>query len=117
VSDQLAHLLRLLSTIACCVVLAAFALWASDEGHASTSHQVAQVDTTGPAQPIQASETRHGGIRGAVEDANAALTAPFDGAVGGSGNAWLRHAIPMLLALLTYGLLARILIAYIPQRR
>jgi hypothetical protein len=114
-TEQLAHALRLLSTVACCVVVAAFALWASDEGHASTSHQVAQVDTTGPVRPVQAPEPRHGGVRGAIDDANAALTAPFDGAVG-SGGAWMQHAIPMLLALLAYGLLARVLIAYIPQR-
>jgi hypothetical protein len=117
-TTQLAQVLRLLSTLACGVILIAFGFWAADEGRASSEQQVARVasSTSVPQPPpLQAPAEHHGGVRGTIEDASAKLTAPFEGVTDTRGP-WVRHGIPVLLALLTYGLLARLLINYIPQR-
>jgi hypothetical protein len=121
-TEVLAHALRVMSTLACAVVVIAFGFWASDEGRAASDGQVALVGASGPGPstpgtPVTApaSDAKHGGIRGTIEDANAKLISPFD-SVAASEAAWPKHLIPALLALLAYGLLARLLINYIPQR-
>ena len=114
--NQVAHALRLASTFACGVVLIAFGLWATDETKSASGQQAAQVDTPALSQPSAAAapataEPEHDGARGAVESVNDTLVGPFEGAAE-STNGWVRHGVPALLALLTYGLLARLLIAY-----
>jgi hypothetical protein len=118
------NILRMASTIACGIVIAAFVMWASDEGQASSDQQVARVSEnvpadsplTDPAAPPAslAADPEHGGVRGVIEDANDALLSPFDH-IAQDGGPWAAHGIPALLALLTYGLLARILIGYLPR--
>ena len=118
---HVAHLLRIASTIACGIVLVAFAAWATDETHAASSQQAASVDAATGAAPATpspiapAAEREHDGIRGAIDSANDKLVAPFDG-VTNSPNEWVQHGVPALLALLAYGLLARLLIGYLPAR-
>jgi hypothetical protein len=116
----LAHALRAMSTLACGVVLIAFVMWASDEGRVASDNQIALVQASGhsPAVPGEAApdpDAKHGGVRGQIDRVNDALIGPFDGAAASEGP-WMSHAIPALLALLAYGLLARVLINYIPQR-
>ena len=111
--SQVAHALRIASTLACCIVIAAFVLWAGEQGSAATEAQAGDATAaaaTAPAAP--ATEPEHGGARGALEDANAALLSPFDHVADGGGE-WAAHAFPALLALLTYGVLARVLIPYL----
>jgi predicted lipid-binding transport protein (Tim44 family) len=127
--SEVQTILRIASTIACGIVIAAFAMWASDEGRASSDQQIARVSEPAsdpvtdpgaragnPAAPVAvpAPEPEHGGVRGVIEDANEALLSPFDHVAQNDGP-WVAHAIPALLALLTYGLLARILIAYLQR--
>lgn len=121
---EVQNILRIASTIACGIVLAAFVMWASDEGRTTSDQQVAQVDTKISGSPTPdanavptaapAPEAEHGGVRGAIEDANEALLSPFDHIAQDAGT-WPAHFIPALLALLTYGLLGRILIGYLPR--
>lgn len=110
------HALRLASTIACGIVLIAFGMWASDQTRAASQSQTEQVAATPAVAPVAqpVPEPQHDGIRGVLEDANAQLTAPFDN-ITNSPNEWVQHGVPMLLALLTYGLLARLLIPYLPR--
>jgi hypothetical protein len=110
---ELANALRLLSTLACGVVLVAFVLFAADQRDESNRFAPSQAAVAGP-EP--APEAEHTGVRGAIEDANDALVAPFEG-VAPSRDVWAAAAVPALLALLTYGLLARLLIGYLPARR
>ena len=126
---EVQNLLRIASTIACGIVIAAFAMWATDEGRSGSDQQIVRLSqsdgpsgapngapVTNPAAPVgtPAPEAEHGGVRGAIEDANDALLSPFDH-VAQDGGPWAAHIFPALLALLTYGLLARILIAYLPR--
>jgi hypothetical protein len=113
---EVQNVLRLASTIACAIVIAAFGMWASDEGRAGSQQQVARLseEGPGPAQPVAPTSPEHDGVRGVIEDANHALLTPFEH-VGRDSGPWPAHIIPMLLALLTYGLLGRILIAYLPR--
>ena len=105
---DLAHGLRLLSTLACGIVLIAFVLFAAD--NRDDANQFAQT----PAVAVV--EQEHDGVRGIVENLNDTLVAPFEG-VAATDDPWIAHAVPALLALLAYGLLARLLIGYIPARR
>jgi hypothetical protein len=125
--SQVAHVLRIASTVACGIVIAAFVFWASDEGRAGSESQVARLSQSdgpsGAAIPAEqpagappAADPEHGGVRGAIEDANRALLSPFDH-IGQDGDDWARHGFPALLALLTYGLLARMLIPYLVSDR
>ena len=106
---DLAHGLRLLSTLACGIVLIAFVFFAAD--HRDDANQFAQ--TPAAAAVV---EPEHDGARGIIENLNDTLVAPFDG-VAASDDPWVAHTVPALLALLAYGLLARLLIGYIPARR
>ena len=120
---HVAHALRIASTIACGIVIAAFVFWASDEGRAGSQEQVAKLaqsdGSTGAATPPPADPaavTDHDAVRGVIEDANAKLISPFD-RIAQDDDAWVAHLVPALLALLTYGLLARMLIPYLATER
>jgi hypothetical protein len=120
----LARLLRLLSTLACAFVLVSFALWAIDEGRAGSRSQVSLIEQKDQGQPSAAAPNPpapavkgHGGIRGAIDDVNAQLVSPFDSVAGSGSDKWVQRGVPALLALLVYGLVARLLIAYLPARR
>lgn len=126
--NHLAHALRIASTIACGIVLVAFAIWAFEETSAASAQQSAQIDAasngaaTPAAQPTVSApatppaEPANDGLRGAIDSANQKLVAPFDDVVN-SPNQWVQNGVPALLALLAYGLLARLLIGYLPEQR
>ena len=117
--SHVAQVLRIASTVACGIVIAAFVFWASDEGRAGSQQQVARLaESDGPSgaattpAALPAGDVKHGGVRGAIEDANDKLLSPF-AHVAHDSNDWAAHGFPALLALLTYGLLARMLIPYL----
>jgi hypothetical protein len=110
---EFAHGLRILSTIACGVVLIAFVLFAADQRNDDHQFEASQAAL---AEPAVAPEPEHGAVRGTLEDVNSMLVGPFEG-IASSDDEWVQHGIPALLALIAYGLLARLLIAYIPARR
>lgn len=118
--SRVAHALRIASTLACGIVILAFVSWAADEGRTGTDAAVAGVSSTAAAVSGAGSTAQpapeHDGVRGAVEDVNAGLLSPFDH-IARDGDPWAAHGIPMLLALLTYGLLARVLIPYLTEGR
>ena len=113
-------ILRWVSTIACAIVAVSFILFAVEQSKAGSEEKVNKVE--GINQPSPGPETerdrekKHSDIREAIDDGNDVLTEPFAGIVN-SGSVWAGRGVATLLALLAYGVIARILIGYIPGRR
>jgi hypothetical protein len=112
--------LRWASTIACAIVVVSFGLFAIEKSKAGAKDQVNKVEGISEPSPSPENERQrekaHSDIREAIDDANDALTEPFSGVVN-SGSIWAKRIVSTLLALLVYGVLARILIGYLPGRR
>ena len=112
--------LRWASTIACAILIVSFGLFAIEKSKAGAKDQVNKVVGISNPSPGPENERRrekaHSDIREAIDDANDVLTEPFAGVIT-SGSIWAKRIVTTVLALLAYGVLARILIAYLPGRR
>jgi hypothetical protein len=97
---------------ACLIVLVGFAAFAADEAGRGSREQVAKI---GSKTAEEARENAHGPIREALDDANDALLAPFDGVVD-SKDVWVHRGVPAVLALLAYGLGLGLLANALPRR-
>src|SRR4051794_27071494 len=91
-----------------------------DEGGKGSTQQVQKVqddiNTTSPdATTEKQREARHSKVREKIDDANDVLVKPFTGLVSGSGSVWVQRGVTTALALVLYGLLARVLISYVAQ--
>ena len=113
-------LLRWASTIACLILVVSFGLFAIEKAKGGSKEQVNKlggINSPAPsAQNERQREKEHGKVREAIDDADDVLIQPFSGVVT-SGSIWVRRGVATLLALLVYGVLLRILIAYLPGRR
>jgi hypothetical protein len=103
--------LRTIAILASLVVVVSFGLFAIDETRAASGRSAAEVaghNATQVANPSpteeRARERAHGSVREAIDDANDVLAAPFAGVTGSSNSQWVNRGVPMLLALLVYGL-------------
>ena len=116
----LQSILRWASTIACAILVVSFVLFAVEQSKAGSKHQVNKVEDINTPSPGPQSERqrekKHTDVREAIDDADDVLTEPFAGIVT-SGGIWARRGVTTLLALLVYGVIARILIGYLPGRR
>ena len=112
--------LRWASTLACAILLISFALFAIEQAKGGSQQQQNKVEGINQPSPSPQNERQrekmHGKVREAIDDADDVLVEPFSGVIT-SGSIWAKRAVTTLLALLVYGLLARVLIAYIPGRR
>jgi hypothetical protein len=107
-------LLRWASVLATLLVVAGFAIFASDQiGHASREQVSYLADPSDRQEALR--ESHHSGFREAVDDVNDALLKPFAG-VTSSSNEWVRRGLPSLLALLVYGLGLGFLARYVRVR-
>ncbi|MBX5468382.1 MAG: hypothetical protein IRZ21_00610 [Thermoleophilaceae bacterium] len=106
-------LLRLASTLASAIVIVSFAAFASDQAAAVSKRQVRAIDAPAPSAAAERErEQEHGRVREAIDDANDVLVTPFTGLTG-SSNVWVSRSVPAVAALLAYGVLARVLLAYL----
>ncbi len=96
------RVLVLISLIACGLVLASFGLFVLDQVSGASRDQVNQLATTAQPTPAAAHPHRTGQPRRFIEGAARTLTSPFDQIVP-SDNAWVRHGMPAIAALLVYG--------------
>ena len=116
----LQSLLRWASNIACAVLIVSFGLFAIEQAKGGTKQQENKVE--GINQPAPSAQTErqrekeHGKVREAIDDVDDVLIQPFSGVVN-SGSIWAKRGVATLLALIVYGILARILIGYLPGRR
>ena len=116
----LQSVLRWASTLACAILVVSFVLFAVEQSKAGSKDQVDKVEginepSPGP-QTERQREKKHGDLREAIDDADDVLVQPFSGVVN-SGSIWAKRGVATLLALLVYGVIARILIGYLPGRR
>ncbi|HEY7962453.1 MAG TPA: hypothetical protein VID29_11070 [Solirubrobacteraceae bacterium] len=117
--NTFSSLLRLISRLACLIVLVSFALFVVDQAGSASDEQQAQVNAAAPPSsaasttPRKPAASDKNGVRRTIDDAADAITSPFSGAVAGSTNAWVVHGGRTLLALIVYGFglgyLARVL--------
>ena len=112
--------LRWASTIACVILLISFGLFAIEKAEGGSKEQQNKLEGINNPAPTAETERQrekeHGDVREAIDDADDVLIAPFSGVVS-SGSIWAKRGVATLLALLVYGLVARILIGYLPGRR
>jgi hypothetical protein len=107
--NGLSTLVRLLSRIACLIVVASFVLFALDQTSSASEKQQNEVNAIAPASertntpakpPAQKQES---GVRKAIDEASAQLTSPFKEVTAGSRNQWAIRGVGLVLALLAYG--------------
>jgi hypothetical protein len=99
--------LRLLSILCSLVLLASFAMFASDQAGAGSKRTVAEIgagDSTQtaaqrPAKPAK----KHSQVRTTIDDVNAKLVSPFSGLVTGA-SPWTKHISEGVLGFLVFGL-------------
>jgi hypothetical protein len=112
--------LRWASTIACAILIVSFGLFAIEKSKGGAKDQVEKVVGISEPSPDPKNERerekKHSDVREAIDDANDVLTAPFSGVID-SGSIWAKRGVATLLALILYGVIARILIGYLPGRR
>jgi hypothetical protein len=116
----LQSILRWASTIACAILAVSFLLFAVEKSKAGAKDQAEKVvginEPSPDPQNERQREKRHSDIREAIDDGNDVLTKPFAGVID-SGSIWAKRGVATLLALILYGVVARILIGYLPGRR
>jgi hypothetical protein len=112
------RLLKWASTIACAILVLSFGLFAIDQAKGGTQrleNKVGGINDPAPsAQTEKQRERAHGKVREAIDDADDVLIEPFSSVVT-SGSVWAKRGVALGLGLLVYGLLARILIGYLPR--
>jgi hypothetical protein len=114
-ADMIKRLLLLASTLCTAVIVASFAMFAVEEANAGSTNQQNKVEAVSRPDPSAATErareNKHAKARELVDDANDALTSPFDN-VTSSTNIWVQRSIPAALAFLLYFVLLRVLAGY-----
>jgi hypothetical protein len=103
--------LRLAAILLSGAVLLGFALFVVQEAAGASEQSSAEIaDETRAVAPSptprqeRIRERRHSRAREAVDDVNDVLLAPFAWAAPEGSGAWAQHGLPVLLALLVYGL-------------
>jgi hypothetical protein len=114
------RLLLLASTVCTLIVVASFAMFAAEEARAGSNTQKDKIvaidkpDLTAAQEKARAK--RHTKAREAIDDANDALTSPFDG-ITTSNNIWVQRGVPALLAFILYFVVLRLIAGYAVKLR
>lgn len=106
--------LRALSLLACLLALASWAAFAVDETR--TGSETTQAEIEGSTAPAAADE-HHGVVRRRLDEVARKLESPWNGLSDAAESLWVRETVPMLLALLVYGVLAGYLLRLVSLRR
>jgi hypothetical protein len=121
--------IRIVAILTSGIVLLGFSLFAVDEMDRGSKNQqealARELDGADDVDPAaiapsaeeeHAREAQHGTVREGVDDANDVLLAPFANLID-SGNAWVSHGVPTVLALLLYGLGLGFVANLLPKQR
>jgi hypothetical protein len=99
---MVARVLHYLSILCCAFVAMSFLLFAHAQTSRASTHQANLIAPPGQSQPTQAPRHAEAEPRRFIDEVSGKLTAPFASIVP-SDDAWVRHGIPALFALLLYG--------------
>jgi hypothetical protein len=103
-------LLKLVSVLACLIVIVSFSLFAIRQAEGASERQQSEVLNGAPvpaseAVPgaAQAKPPHAGAVRKAIDEASSKLTSPFNGIDSGSHSEWTIRTLRLVLALAVYG--------------
>jgi hypothetical protein len=117
-SSPVSGLLRLISRVACLIVIASFAIFVVHQAGDASNHQQNELNSdlpstsNGPVLPTS-SGPHKSTIHRLIDEASEKLTSPFKAITSGSSSEWVIRGVNVVLALLLYGFglgfLARVL--------
>jgi hypothetical protein len=94
--------LRWVALVVSILVVAGFAMFATDQLTHASHQQVGAIDDSPAQQQGTAHASSRSPVRKAIDDVDDVLLKPFSG-VANSSDSWVRHGVPTLLAILIYG--------------
>lgn len=97
--------IKLVSFVCCLLIVLSFGMFAVDQMAGASTHQQNELasGSSTPTLPAPAPTKPHAQPRRFIDSAAKTLTGPFT-AIVRSSNAWVKHGLPALFALLVYGL-------------
>lgn len=113
-SSSVAGLLRLVSRVACLIVIASFVIFAVNQTGKASTHQQEEINNTPIAEGAAVPHPKHENeVHKVIDEASNKLTSPFSGLTSGTNSQWVKRGVNVILALLLYGFalgfLARVL--------
>ena len=99
----LARLLRFGALAASFVLIASFAMFATDQLNGASKQQQAEIATGSWTPPTQVAPHRSN-VRRTIDNVDQRLTSPFKGVVAGSSSMWLIEIVDAVLGLIVFGL-------------
>jgi predicted PurR-regulated permease PerM len=112
------RLLRVVSMIACLVVVASFAIFVVDQStNASGQQQEEVAQSGGQATHASAAAGSHpSGLHKGIDEVAEQITSPFAGIVSSSSSEWGSQLVRLVLSLLVYGLGVGYIVRFISVR-
>jgi predicted PurR-regulated permease PerM len=107
-SSPIAALLRLVSRVACLIVLASFAIFVVHQATNASNHQQNEVNNSGPASSATASlptinSNQKSTAHRVIDEASEQITSPFSSITSGFNSQWGTQMADLALTLLLYG--------------
>jgi hypothetical protein len=118
-SSPIASLLRLVSRIACLIVIASFAIFVVHQATDASNHQQNELNSTLPpgstaaTLPTNSNTTKKSTPHRVIDEVAEEITSPFHAITSGTSNQWAIQGVNLVMALLVWGFglsfLARVL--------
>jgi hypothetical protein len=99
----ISRVIRLTAFACCALVVLSFAMFARDQAAGASVHQQTELVAGASTTTAPTSTKLHAQPRRFIDGAAKALTSPFT-AIVQSSNAWVKHGLPAVFALIVYGL-------------
>jgi hypothetical protein len=100
---MIARIIRLTGFVCCALVVASFAMFARDQTAGASAQQSELVAGASSSGPPGSATKPHAQPRRFIDGAAKVLTTPFH-AIVRSNNEWVKRGLPVLFALIGYGL-------------
>ena len=111
-----ARFLHYASIVLTLIIVASWAMFASDEISNASKEQTAEIDGDNAPATEQQSKDDRGAVRKAIDKVADQLTSPFNGIVSATAGTWAKRTVPAALGILLYGLGLAMLARWIVTR-